>query len=107
MKRLIKLALGVFLFFMFIGGILELTKSDEEVNLDTIKLAVRMDLEDIAKRTLRNPSTFKSSSFFMADSLATLYYSGANAFGVESTESIKAKVKYDIETTKYSVKVIK
>lgn len=40
---------------MFIGGILELTKSEDEVNLDTIKLAVRMELEDITKRTLRNP----------------------------------------------------
>ena len=103
MKTLFKVFIGAVLFFIFLS-FTGLGKAD---NLEVIKIAVRMDLEDLAESRLNYKSTFRTKSFFLIGNEATLYYSGKNAFGIESSFALYADVKYNLETTAYSINNIR
>ena len=103
MKIIAKVFIGCIAFIMILGQLVELGGSQEQKNLETIKLVVRQDMESVAISKLNYRSTFKSSSFFLTGNNASLYYSGANAFGVRSSFSLYADVNYNIDTTEYSI----
>ena len=103
MKIIAKVFIGCIAFIMILGQLVALGESPEDKNRENIKISVRMDLEDAAKRTLNYASTYEYSSFFLIKGEATLFYSGKNAFGVKSTFVIYANVTSDIEKGLYKV----
>jgi len=103
MKTILKVFIGCIAFVVILGQLVDLGQSPEDKNLESIKLAVRMDMEDTAIKTLNNPNTFNSNNFSLINNKAALYYSGQNAFGVASLLALYADVEYDIETTEYKI----
>ena len=104
MKTILKVFIGCIVFMVILGQLVDLGALEPgDKNLKNIELAVRMDMEDTATKTLNYPSTFDSGSFFLIGNEASLFYSGQNAFGVESSLVLYADVEYDIETTEYKI----
>ena len=103
MKIIAKVFIGCIAFIMILGQLVQLGKTPEQKFNESVKISVRMDMEDAAARTLRNPVTLKSTNFFLIDGKASLYYSGSNAFGVRSSFSLYADVESFIETEQYII----
>tara|TARA_R110000796_G_scaffold1093_1_gene4205 strand:- start:771 stop:1103 length:333 start_codon:yes stop_codon:yes gene_type:complete len=103
MKIIAKVFIGCIAFIMILGQLVDLGQSPEDKFNDNVKASVRIDMENAASRSLNYPSTYRSDGFFLINGEASLYYYGANAFGVESYFSLHADVESFIETETYKI----